>query len=147
MRRGEIIFLALIGLVGAGWVGAALDMPYMDDGVPAAGYFPLWIGAALVALVVLLMATSLKDGSGREPSTGSWRRPLLVAIGLAVSVALINWIGFGVAVAVYLAFLLGYVERLRWGTVASVAVAAPAAIALVFRTLLAVPLPRGPWGF
>jgi hypothetical protein len=75
------------------------------------------------------------------------RRPALVFLALVVSVSLIDRIGFAVAVAGLVAFLVGYVERAPWRVTLASAVAVPLAITFVFHTLLSIPLPRGPWGF
>ncbi len=147
MRRGEAAFLSLIGLVGVGWILLALQLPYQDDFVPAAGFFPLWIAVVLVGLVLLLLATGWRSEPPAEEEPSRLRRPALVTLGLAVSVALLNLVGFAVAVAGLVAFLVGYVERADWRVALASAVVIPGSILLLFRTLLSVPLPRGPWGF
>jgi hypothetical protein len=58
-----------------------------------------------------------------------------------------DWTGFGLAVGLYLIYLLRFLERTGWITAIGSAVAITSIISLVFATLLSVPLPRGPWGF
>lgn len=149
MRRGEIFFVALIALIGATWILMSTKLPYMDDGVPAAGYFPFWIGLLVVFLSALLVLTTrggpAEDVEEEEP--GNWHRPAMVAGGLIVCVALLELVGFGAAVAAYLLFLLLVVEKLPWRTAGGAAIGISAVIIVVFHTLLAVPLPTGPWGF
>lgn len=148
MRKGELFFVVPIILIGTAWILMSSQLSYMDDGVPAAGYFPFWIGLLVVLLAGLHIVTS--RGSSEEiedDEPGSWRRPAMVAGGLIVCVALLEVLGFGVAVAGYLLYLLLIVEKLPWRTAGSTAIGIAAAVVVIFHTLLAVPLPTGPWGF
>lgn len=149
MRKGETIFVALIGLIGAAWALMSRDLSYMDDGVPAAGYFPFWIGLLVLFLSVLYLV--LNWGTSPEVDANEesmqWRRPALVALGLIVCVAVLDYVGFGVSVAAYLAYLFVVLEKIRWPVAGGAAVGISAFIVVLFHTLLSVPLPTGPWGF
>lgn len=147
MSWGETIFVGTIGLVGMAFVLLSLELPYLDDFVPAAGYFPLWIATALVGLVGLHLVTRWTEPAAGNVGTPRPRRALPVALGLGACVALLDRLGFVAAVAAYVAFLVGYLERAGWRVTLASSVAIPGLIAVLFRTLLSVPLPRGPWGF
>jgi putative tricarboxylic transport membrane protein len=146
MSRGETAFLGLLGAVGIAWILDALQLPYQDDFVPAAGFFPLWIAVALVGLVSVLLITQWRTAPPIA-SPARPRRPALVVLALAVSVSLLDRIGFAAAVAGLVLFLVGYVEQAPWRVTLASAIVIPGAITLVFRILLSIPLPRGPWGF
>jgi hypothetical protein len=64
-----------------------------------------------------------------------------------LTVALIEPLGFGVSVTAYMLFLLRKVEAVSWRTSVLVSLGTSIALFSVFRVLLSVPLPRGPWGF
>lgn len=149
MRPGEIVLVALIGLIGAAWILMSLDLSYMEGPVPGGGYLPFWIGIILVSLLGMHVVLSWRERPRHPAKTESvsYRKQVLIVAALFACIALIEPIGFGAAVALFIAFLLGYVERLNWQAVAGVAILAPTCLVFVFRTLLSVPLPRGPWGF
>ena len=147
MTRGEIAFAGGIGAVGVAFLLLSLQLPYLDDFVPAAGYFPLWIAIALVVLVILHLVMGREQPQTEQQDDANARRPRLVLAGLAICVAVMDWTGFGLAVGLYLIYLLRFLERTGWTTAIGSAVAITSMISLVFATLLSVPLPRGPWGF
>ena len=105
----------------------------------------------IVALAVLFFAQSLRSGAGGPASTDAApRRPARVAaiaIGLLACLAVLPWAGFVVAVAAYLAFLVGWVERRSRLETVLVPIGTSVALWLVFKVWLRVPLPAGPWGF
>ena len=70
-----------------------------------------------------------------------------MTLGLIVCVAVIEALGFVVAVAAYLLFLLRAVEKESWRTSLGVSVGTVAVLFGLFRLWLQVPLPKGPWGF
>ncbi len=72
---------------------------------------------------------------------------MAVTLGLIVCVAVIETLGFVVAVAAYLLFLLRGVEKESWRTSLGVSVGTIAVLFGLFRVWLQVPLPKGPWGF
>ena len=150
MARGERVFAALLGLFGVLWAGKSLELTYMGRFAPGAGFLPFWLGLLLVGLSLLVLYRSFfaarAPASDAAPS-GGWRRIGPIVLGLVVAVAVIEWVGFAVAVAVYLVLLVRFLERRPWPAALGLALGATAAIFLIFKVWLRVPLPVGPWGF
>jgi len=144
MALGERLLAGFFGLVGLVWVWRGLELPYWDRYAPGPGFLPVWIGAILAGLVMVLI---LRGEAAAPAEGGSWRKPALIAASLAICVLAVEWLGFVVGVGAYLAFLLLYVERLPPRLGGAVTVGATLAIYAVFDLWLRVPLPRGPWGF
>jgi putative tricarboxylic transport membrane protein len=142
---GERIFAGILGLLGLGWLAHSLSYRYWSDFAPGSGFLPFWLGLLLVILVGLFLLTSRRSAQS-EPST-SLRRPAAIIAGLAVCIALIDWVGFVIAVAAYLVWLIGVIERRPIAETAGVGIGAPVILYLIFRVGLKVPLPAGPWGF
>lgn len=143
---GETVGGVLCALFAIVWIATALGLPYMGDYAPGSGFLPLWLGVCLLALSAIHVVASVR-GPALAVSAGQWRKVLAVTLGLVVCVAVIDKLGFVLAVGGYLVFLLRGVERERWRTSLGVAGAAIAVLFAVFRLWLKVPLPKGPWGF
>jgi len=144
--RGELVAGVLCLLFGVLWIATASGLPYMGEFAPGSGFLPLWLGVCLVALSGVHVLSCLRRQAPHMPA-GHWRKVLAVAIGLIGCVAVIEPLGFVVAVAAYLLFLLRVVEKEPWSTSLGVTVGAIGVLFALFRVWLHVPLPKGPWGF
>ena len=144
--RGEIVAGLLCALFAALWIATALGLPYMGDYAPGSGFLPLWLGVCLLVLSAIHVVTSLRAPAAAAPA-GHWRKVVAVTLGLIVCVAVIEKLGFVVAVAAYLLFLLRGVEKESWRTSLGVSFGTIAVLFGLFRVWLQVPLPKGPWGF
>ena len=144
--RGEIVAGLLCGLFAALWIATALGLPYLGDYAPGSGFLPLWLGVCLLVLSAIHVVTSLRAPAAAAPA-GHWRKVVAVTLGLIVCVAVIEKLGFVVAVSAYLLFLLRAVEKESWRTSLGVSIGTIAVLFGLFRVWLQVPLPKGPWGF
>ncbi|HVE48423.1 MAG TPA: tripartite tricarboxylate transporter TctB family protein [Casimicrobiaceae bacterium] len=144
--RGDTVAGVLCGLFALLWITTALGLPYMGDYAPGSGFLPLWLGVCLLLLSTIHVVASVRAPSATA-ATGHWRKVVAVALGLVVCVAVIEPVGFVVAVGLYLLFLLRGVERESWRTSVGLSIAVVAVLFALFRLWLKVPLPKGPWGF
>jgi hypothetical protein len=144
--RGERLLAGAFGLLGLVWVFRSRELTYMDEFAPGAGFLPFWLGVILVGLVAIYLFTARREPAARAPAANPGK-VAAVAAGLLACIAAIGWLGLAVPVALYLLYLVGLVERRRLPVALGVALGTTAAILLVFRVWLQVPLPRGPWGF
>lgn len=144
-RTLNAVWIAL----GLATCAAALQLGLAGPSGPDSGLFP-FIGGALLALAgAALLARGRADAarSVEWPRGAGLRRVLTVLAGLAAMTALIPLIGFVVAAFVTMVVLLRAIERAGWVQVLALAAAATLAVHTLFVRLLAVLLPRGPWGF
>ena len=144
--RGELVAGVLCLLLGVLWIATASGLPYMGEFAPGSGFLPLWLGVCLVALSGVHVLSCLRTQAPHMPA-GHWRKVLAVAVGLIVCVAVIEPLGFVVAVGAYLLFLLRAVEKEPWRTSLGVTTGATAVLFGLFHLWPHVPLPKGPWGF
>ena len=152
MRRADQITVVVVLIFSLAVIEGARRMPPSGTFGPGAGFLPFWLGAALAILSIILLVNAT-----REPVQASDRSPFprgraVLAIletigGLAAFILLLETLGFLVSIALLTAFLLRCVERVRWLTTATVAVANAIGMYIVFQMLLGVSLPKNIFGF
>ena len=122
--------------VGIGWA---------DDG-PRAGYFPFYIGVALLAASAWTLVAQLRAWSRAQvfATRAELGRVLTVLWPLVVYVVLIKLLGIYVASAILIGFFMTRHGRHRWFVTAGIALGVPLAFFLVFERWFVVPLPKGP---
>mgnify|MGYP000096425104 CR=1 FL=1 len=147
---GERILIAVFAAFGVLWVVKSTALSYWADFAPGSGFLPLWLGVAIVVLAGLLFWQSFAEaGPVAVPEDGEGRtgRVVAIALGLLVCLAVMPYVGFTAAIAGYLAFLLGWVERRSGLETALLSIGTSASLWVIFKAWLGVPLPAGPWGF
>jgi hypothetical protein len=150
MLTGDRILALAFGLFGVVWIVEARKLAYWSDFAPGSGFLPYWLGVVIVALAVFQLVQSFRAPAAAAAGEGAPRRTARVGLivgGLFLCLAALPWVGFPVAIAAYLAYLVGFVERRPIGDVLLVAFGASLALWLIFKVWLRVPLPVGPWGF
>jgi putative tricarboxylic transport membrane protein len=123
---------------------------YIGSDGPGPGFFPLWYGIAMVALALLLVATSLRGRSAEPDSAVNWRevgRAMLAWAGLALCVGLLKILGFLLAFGLFTVFLVAVMYRRSLGAALAVSVGIGATFYLLFPLALNVALPVGKLGF
>ena len=122
--------------VGAGWA---------DDG-PRAGYFPFYIGLALMVSSAWIVFAQLRDWKRikafAQPAQLRDVRAILVP--MLLHGVLIKLIGLYVASALLIAWFMRRHGQHRTVTTASVSVGVPLVFFVVFERWFLVPLPKGP---
>jgi len=114
---------------------------------PGPAYFPVVLAVALIGFGALLTFTA-GDGAGvREIGWEEARQAILIVLGAATAIYLLLRLGYVIAIAALLFYLLAIVARRNWAISALVAAALAAGTFALFDIGLRVPLPRSPFGF
>jgi putative tricarboxylic transport membrane protein len=148
-KAAGIVLLAMgIAVAVYAWSSLKLGMVVSPD----AGFLPFFLGVLLVILASvwlvkdgLLAPASAQSGAERFFPEGRWRKLLLVLAVVVAYAGLLERIGYLLAT---LAFLVAWqfgVERERWLKAAAISAIGTAALYLLFRLVLRVPLPQGSW--
>ena len=147
MRRlinGDVGLALVFGGIGAIWILGSLRLPFWEGFAPQSGFLPFLYGVMLAGLALAALANGVAaPGASDEQPIG---KPLVVFAALTAAVVGVEPAGFGVAVFLLLAFLFAAVERLPVLRSLIVAGGTTAALVLIFKTWLGVPLPAGPLG-
>ncbi len=151
VNRGDVISGALLAGVGVFIVVEARKLEYIGLDGPGSGFFPMWYGFAMIALSLLLIATSLLHRSAVEKRKSiNWREvgnAVLTWLAFAVCVGLLKSLGFILSFAVLTFFIVTVMYRKSLATAALTAVGCSAGFYLVFPLALNVSLPVGILGF
>jgi len=137
--KGELALAFFFVAVGLVWIARALRMPLWEGFAPESGFLPLIYGA-LLALLATAVAVQLWFSPPRD-ETENLRKPFVVMGALVAAVAALPLVGFVISVFALLFFLYAFVERLRVLPAGIAAAAITAALYLIFRSWLGVPLP------
>ncbi|MBO1077935.1 tripartite tricarboxylate transporter TctB family protein [Roseomonas haemaphysalidis] len=145
----ELIFAAIVFVIGAIGLYGSLDLTvgWAEDG-PQAGYFPFRVGLILMvaSLLVAMQAwrgraalrqVPVADGPGA-------RRVLGFALPVVALVAVSQWLGLYVGMALYLLGVIRFQGRRPWHVALGVALGVTVATFLVFEKWFLVPLLKGP---
>jgi putative tricarboxylic transport membrane protein len=145
INRGEMLLPLFFAGLGAVWIAGSLGMPLWEGFAPESGFLPLVYGALLIALSGLF-GLQLAAGRHAAVETESARKPLVILAILTATVVGIDIAGFALSIFLMLLALYAAVERLP--VVASVAVSfgITAALVLIFKVWLRIPLPLGLMG-
>jgi putative tricarboxylic transport membrane protein len=148
-RRGDVVSGAVLAGLGLYIIVEARRWEYLGADGPGPGFFPLWYGIAMLALALLLVATSVGGGSA-PPAAGRRRelaRALLAWVALAACVALASVLGFLIAFGLFTLFVVAVMYRRPLLPALAVAVGCAVAFYLLFPVALNVALPTGVFGF
>jgi hypothetical protein len=142
---GEVVLALLFAALGILWIAAAARMPLWQGFVPQSGFLPLWYGITLAGLATAILAGLFlrRTPAAQEEPVG---KPLVVIAVLAATVVGLGLAGFAISIFLLLLVLFVAVEGLPLARSIAVAAAVTAALFLIFRTWLGVPLPLGPLG-
>lgn len=152
MKKADLI-TGIVLLILSGYViTEALQMPPSATFGPGSGFLPFWLGVILAALsLYLIVKTSLrrKDESDVPPFPGKQGILTVVKVlaGLALFTILMETLGFIVNTFLFVAYLMGVVQREGRRSVLLTAVLTTAGLYIVFQVLLGIALPRNMFGF
>jgi len=142
LRAGFLLALLFV----SGWYTwiAFTELDYLSSaGRLGPGFFPRYIGAGLVALLVYSLVADLKGGAAEAAVSPLWRSAAVIALLSATFVGLLDLIGGLLAMIVFMAGSLCFLNRGRVLHNALVAILLPLAIYLLFSIWLNAALPRG----
>jgi hypothetical protein len=147
--RGNLVAGAILGALGLAVAFEARRFPGLGDGHPGPGLFPMILGALLAGLGLALLMAGWRRRAPASPGPPAAPHGMLRAAGVAVSVVIYLGIAPRVGFALSMAAVLLLNMVLQGVAVQrslAAAVVTTAVMNLLFRHVLRVPLPTGPWG-
>jgi hypothetical protein len=130
--------LAIVGSISAG-IGWGAEGP-------KAGFFPFYIGVAIVISGAVNMWTALRPDApgGIFAEWSQLRQVLSVVIPATIYAFAVGYIGIYVSSAIFIGWFMRWLGKYSWSTVAAVAIGMPLVVYFVFEKWFLVALPKGP---
>ena len=150
MNRGEVVSGVVLGALGGYIVSEAVRWEYLGPDGPGPGFFPVWYGAVMIVLSVVLVAQNFISVAAAAGKPVKWRevgRVFTVWAGFVACVALLKVLGFVLSFGLFVLFMVAGMYRRPWHVAVSVAAGCTAGFYLVFSFALDVRLPTGVLGF
>ncbi len=143
-RALNVFWIAL----GAAAATHAYTLGVIGSSGPESGLFPLIASLIVMATgAVLLVWPASRASAPQYPRGAALWRVLGVVGGLAFLAIAIPHLGFALAGAITMMILLRTVERAHWAESLILSLASIAIVIWLFRHVLGMTLPRGPWGW
>jgi putative tricarboxylic transport membrane protein len=147
---GDVISGGLLAGLGVFIVMQARNWTYSAPDGPGPGFFPIWYGAAIIALSLVLVIKALLNPARDEPEMANRLgvvRSLSTWAAFAAAVALLKPLGFVTSFALLTFFIVAVVFRRPLVVAGATALAMAAVFYITFPLALNVALPTGPLGF
>ena len=143
VETGVTLMIALFGvIVIVGSVKAGIN--WGAEG-PRAGFFPFYIGVAIVAASAVNLWNTLREhDKGLFAEWGQLRQVMSVVVPTAIYVGAMPFTGLYLASMIFIAWFMRWLGKYNWLTVAAVAIGMPVITYLIFERWFLVPLPKGP---
>jgi len=148
MNKAETAAGCVFVAIGVLVLLEAIRSPYFVEGVPGPGFLPLWtsfgiIGAGLVLAVKGIRPLLVAREEIAWPEAAGWRRVGLMLGALAVSLLLLELLGFLVTITLFMVVVIFGLGVRSKRMLASVPVASAVGLYVIFAVWLRVPLPKG----
>jgi len=134
-------------LFGLSVIWESRKLQYWSDSGPGPGFFPFWLGIIIVITAFLTLYQTLRqerEKAEQKPFFAGWeeaRKPIFAIGAFIAFIFLVRFTGFYIGAALFIAFIVGFVERRSWAIVAAVTILCLAGFFYVFDHLLQVQLP------
>lgn len=151
VRQADLLMGIATALLSLGLMFKANELPigYVVGEGPAAGAFPFWLGAGMLACSAWTLLRWFRRSSptarSDEPFMDRQAISLFVltAGSLGVAIALVHVIGMYGAVPLFLAFYMRVVGGHRWRLVLPISLLVPVVMFGFFEIALTITLPKG----
>lgn len=148
MNKSEAVAGAVCAAIGGLMLLESLKFPYFVEGVPGPGFLPLWISFGIIGTGLVLAVKGIRPRLIAQeeitwPEAAGWRRVGLMFAALAVSLLLLEILGFMVTTTLFMAVVVFGLGIRSWRMLASVPLLSAVGLYAIFAVWLRVPLPKG----
>jgi hypothetical protein len=152
MRKAEIWVSLAFAFLGVIVIADSIRLGFMwGMAGPESGFFPFYLGVGVVVSSLFVFYSAFtrykKEGAGKPLMPPGAIRPILWVLIPSLSMIVITeLVGLHIAAALFLAFYMRVVGKIRWTTTLMVGILSPLSLYIIFDKLFLIPLPQGLWG-
>lgn len=148
MNKAETVAGSVFMAIGVLVLLEAIRFPYFVEGVPGPGFLPLWTSFGIIGSGLVLAIKGIRPSLAAAeeitwPEAAGWRRVGLMLGALAVSLLLLEWLGFMLTITIFMAVVVFGLGVRSKRMLASVPFASAVGLYVIFAVWLRVPLPKG----
>ena len=150
MNKAETVAGSMFVAIGVWMLLEAIKMPYIVEGVPGPGFLPLWIALGIIVSGFVLTAKGIWPRLALQgeqgvmwPQAAGWWRVALILGAMAVSLVVLEKLGFMVTTTLFMAAVVFGLGVRSWWMLATVPLVSAVALYVIFAVWLRVPLPKG----
>lgn len=150
MRIANRIASILLIVAGLFIAYKSLQFDYMVEGTPGPGFMPFWAGIVLflVALIPFVRTFTRFSSKLSNPFQSGEFKNFFIIIGSSILVVIVTPVtGFLIALGLMVGIIAKLMGTKKWITVFGLTVFIPVLMFGIFVKILAVPLPKGIFGF
>jgi hypothetical protein len=129
----------------------AARLSYLSEDGPGPGFLPFWLGVAICALALCLLAVNqLRPALKLRKQRSTWSaetRALSGWLALICAILLFPFLGFTICLVLLTVFLIGVMERRSFWSAIAIALGIGIGFHLIFVVALGLSLPQSPLGF
>jgi putative tricarboxylic transport membrane protein len=147
ISMGDIISGAALAVLGTYVVLAAREWEFYGADGPGPGFFPVCYGICIIAgsLALVIQGLRKRTVSGEPTHWAGIALALGVWVVFALTLPVMKYVGFPIALAGMIVFFLQFVFKRSWLFTVVAAILTPIGFVIIFPTLLHVQLPVGQW--
>ena len=148
MNKAETVAGSVFVAIGVLVLLEAIKFPYFLEGVPGPGFLPVWISSGIIGAGLVLAVKGIRPRLAPQegitwPEAAGWRRVGLMLGALAVSLLLLEMLGFMLTTTLFMAVVVFGLGVRSWRMLASVPLLSAVGLYVIFAVWLRVPLPKG----
>jgi len=148
MNRAETAVGAVVMALGIAILLGATKFPYFIEGVPGPGFLPMWISCGIIGTGLVLTVQGIRRRLVPAeviawPDATGWRRVALMLGAMAMSLLLLDKLGFMVTTTLFMAVVVFFLGVRSWWTLVAVPPLSAIGLYCIFAVWLRVPLPKG----
>jgi putative tricarboxylic transport membrane protein len=113
---------------------------------PQAGFFPFYIGLAIVISGAVNLFNALRPDaiSGIFAEWGQLRQVLLVVVPATIYAVAVGYAGLYLSSMIFIAWFMRWIGKYSWAKVLPIAIGMPVIVYFIFEKWFLVALPKGP---
>jgi len=149
MNKAETVAGSVFVAIGVWVLLQAIKFPYFVEDVPGPGFLPLWISFGIIGAGLVLAVKgiwprlAIQEEAITWPQAAGWRRVGLMLGALAVSLLLLQILGFMVVTTLFMAVVVFGLGVRSWRMLTIVPIVSAVGLYVIFAVWLRVPLPKG----